>query len=76
MMINKTFDFDPDNTDNDGVCVAQAVAGAVALTLNGAYVTGSVAVLDYARRLDQITAGNDAGITFTYVGTDENGRVS
>ena len=72
-MRNKTFDFDPDNTDNDGVCVAQAVAGVGALTLNGALVSGGVATMDYARRLDQITAGNDAGITFTYVGTDENG---
>ena len=69
----KRFDFDPDNTDDNAICAAQAVAGAGALTLNGAYVTGGVAVLDYARRLDQITAGNDAGITFTYVGTDANG---
>jgi len=69
----KRFDFDPDNTDDNAICAAQAVAGAGALTLNGAYVTGGVAVLDYARRLDQITAGDDSGITFTYVGTDANG---
>ena len=66
----KRFDFDPDNTDDNSVCLAQAVASAKALTLNGAYVSGGVATMDYARRLDQITAGNDAGITFTYVGTD------
>ena len=69
----KRFDFDPDNADDNGIYTVAAVAGAGALTLAGAYVTGTVATMDYARRIAQITAGNDAGITFTYVGTDANG---
>ena len=68
------FDFDPDATDDNGIFTVKAVAGSGALTLDGALVTGTVATMDYARRLDQITAGNDAGITFTYVGTDADGN--
>ena len=69
----KMFDFDPDATDDNAIYTVAAVGGAGALTLAGAYVTGTVATMDYARRIAQITAGNDAGITFTYVGTDADG---
>ena len=67
------FDYDLDDVDDNGIYTVAAVAGAGALTLAGALVTGTVATMDYARRIAQITAGNDAGITFTYVGTDADG---
>jgi len=71
----KRFDYDPANADNDGVCVAQAVGSAKALTLNGAFANaaGTLVTMDYAHRLDQITAGDASLINFTYVGTDADG---
>jgi len=72
----KEFDFDIDDADDNGLFTVQAVAGAGALTLDGALISGGTytSADGLAHRIDQITAGNDAGITFTYVGTDANGE--
>ena len=72
-MRNKTLDFDLDDTDDNGLVTIAAIAGAGALTLNGALVTGGVGVMDFARRIAFISAGDDSGDTMTIVGTDANG---
>ena len=58
----------------NGVCLAQAVAGAGALTLNGSLVTGGVGVFDVARRVVTASTGADAGVILTIVGTDRYGN--
>jgi hypothetical protein len=47
--------------------------GAGAITLNGALVTGGVAILDAARRILFTSGTSDVGITFTVVGTNSSG---
>lgn len=58
----------------NNIALAQAVAGAGNLNLNGAAVTGGVATLDMARRVGITSAGNDTARTFTITGTDRNQR--
>lgn len=53
---------------------ASAIAGAGAVTLNGALVSGGIATLDKARRVIFTSSGNDSGITFTTVGTNNSGN--
>lgn len=72
-MRHKEFDIDPVDADPDGICAAQTPAGAEALTLDGALVSGGVATLDYARQLAVVSDGNESGITFTVTGTDADG---
>ena len=74
MALQKTIYINPDNVDVDGICVAQAVAGAAALTLNGAEVVGGVWTGDYARRIGVLSAADDSGITFAIVGTDADNK--
>jgi len=71
----KRFDFDLANSDDNGIFTVKAVSGAGALVLDGALISGGVftSADGMARRIAQITAGNDSGITFTYVGTDSDG---
>ena len=69
----KKFDFDPDDTDADGLKTIAAIAGAGALTMNGALVSGGVATMDYARQIAILSAGDDSGDTMTIVGTDADG---
>ncbi len=69
----KEFDIDPVDADPDGICAAQTPAGAEALTLDGALVSGGSVTLDYARRLAVVSDGNESGETFTVVGTDPDG---
>ena len=61
--------------DADGICASQTPAGAVNLTLNGALVSGGVAVLDAARRVLITTVSDESAKTFTITGTSYNGRV-
>ena len=58
----------------NGIALSQSLAGAGALTLNGAYATGGVATLPQPRRAGITSAGNDTGITWTIVGTDRTGN--
>lgn len=75
-MRQKEIFIDPVPVDPDGLAEAQAVAGAGALTLNGALIEDGIYTADgsgktiYARRIGILSAGNDAGITFTVVGLD------
>lgn len=61
--------------DADGICASQTPAGAGNLTLNGALVSGGVAVLDAARRVLITTVSDESAKTFTITGTSYNGRV-
>lgn len=65
----------PDVADVDGICAAQAVAGAGALTLDGALVSGGEAVLDVPRgvEIDTSDAGNTTQV-ITITGEDEYGN--
>lgn len=61
--------------DPDGICQSQTPGGAGALTLNGALVSGGVALLgDYQRRVRLTAAADETGHTFTVTGTDDFGR--
>jgi len=73
-MKSKTITIDPDAVDANGIYTTAVVAGAGALTFDGALVTDSVAYMDYARRIGILSSGDDTGITFTIVGTDADGR--
>ncbi len=66
-----TYRITPDVRDADGIAVAQAVAGAGNLTLNGALVTGGVAVFDVPRGVS-VTSSNagDTTQTATITGKD------
>lgn len=59
--------------DRDGIAQAQTTAGAGNLTLNGAGVSGGVATLSPARRVNVFSGGNIAAVTFTISGTDRAG---
>lgn len=64
----------PDVLDVDGVAAAQAIAGAQAVTINGALASGGVATMDRPRALeiDSSDAG-DTTQTVTITGKDEYG---
>lgn len=55
--------------DADGVAQNQTLGAAGTLTLNGALVTGGVAIMDVPRRVILTSAGNDSGRTFIIAGT-------
>lgn len=61
----------PIASDVDGVCAAQAIAGAVDALINGALATGGVATFDVPRavQVDSSNAG-DTTQTVTITGTD------
>lgn len=61
---------------SNGVCQSQAVLAAGALTLNGALVTGGVAVFDVPRRVVAASSGADAGVILTIAGTDRDGNAT
>lgn len=56
------------------IALAQAVAGAGNLVLNGAAVAGGVATLDIARRVYLHSVGDDHLRKWTVTGTDRYGR--
>ncbi len=72
-MKRKVFDIDLDDADPNGIVEAIATPDAGAMTLDGAYVSGGVATLDYARQLAIASDGADSDKTFTVVGTDADG---
>lgn len=65
----------PNDADADGICAAQAVAGAGDLTINGALAASGLATLDVPRHvvIDSSNAG-DTTQTITVVGRDRNGN--
>lgn len=58
----------------NAIALSQSLAAAGALTLNGASASGGVATLDTQRRVIITSAGADAGLTWTIIGTDDNGN--
>ena len=67
------FDYSLEAADANAIAESQTPAGAGALTLDGVAVSDGVATLDVQRRVLITCAGNDAGRTFTIVGTDDAG---
>lgn len=62
--------------DADGVCVAQAIAGAADALINGALASGGVATFDVPRSLQMVSASaGDITQTVTVRGTDGHGRL-
>ena len=61
------------SNDADGICASQSAAGAGALTLDGALVSGGIATIAEAQKVTVTSAGNDSGITFTVAGKDADG---
>lgn len=65
----------PDILDVDGICAAQAVAGAADLTINGALASGGAVTLDVPRALEIDSSGaGDTSQSVTITGTDEYGE--
>lgn len=62
-----------DAADPNGIFLDQNPAAGVALTLNGAFVTGGVATLDVQRQVELESAANMSGFNFVIVGTNEQG---
>lgn len=58
----------------NNIALSQSPAGAGAVTLDGALVTGGVAILDVARRVLVTSAGDDRTITFRITGTNSDGN--
>lgn len=59
--------------DADGVAESQTPGGAGDLTLDGALVTGGVAIFDNAQKASITTLGDETGVTFSFVGKDADG---
>lgn len=56
----------------NNIAQSQSPAAGV-ITLNGSRVTAGVATLDTQRQVRITSGGNDTGITFTVIGTDQSG---
>lgn len=63
----------PTAVDADGVCASQS-PGAGAILINGALASAGVATFGAAQLVRLTSAGNDSGITFTFIGTDADGN--
>lgn len=63
----------PTAVDADGVCASQSPADG-AILINGALASSGVATFGAAQLVRLTSGGNDAGITFTFVGTDADGN--
>ena len=59
--------------DADGISVATSVGNNAALVIGGALASGGAVALSHGRVVTILSAGNDAGISFTVTGTDVNG---
>jgi hypothetical protein len=59
--------------DPNGISVAAAVANNAALVIGGALATAGAVTFDSPRNITILSAGNDSGIKFNAVGTDETG---
>lgn len=72
----KTYSVTPAAADDNGICASQtpAAGGVQNLTLNGALVTGGVAVMDIQRHVIITSAADDHSRTFTVYGVDGIGH--
>tara|TARA_R100000988_G_C3961006_1_gene146177 strand:- start:278 stop:901 length:624 start_codon:yes stop_codon:yes gene_type:complete len=59
--------------DTDGISTAAAVGNNAALVIGGALASGGSVTFDCPRNITILSAGDDSGISFTVVGTDESG---
>ncbi len=59
--------------DPNGISTAAAVGNNAALVIGGALASGGAVTFDAPRNITILSAGNDSGISFTAVGTDETG---
>lgn len=59
----------------NAIALSQTPTGAINLTLNGALVSGGIAVLDIPRRVAITSSGNASNVSFTILGTDRFGNV-
>lgn len=57
----------------NNIALSQTVSGAANVILDGALVSGNVAILDAPRRVLITNVGNDSGVTFTVYGTTFGG---
>lgn len=57
----------------NNIALSQSLAAAGTLLINGAAASGGIATLDSQRRIAIASAGNDAGIAWTIIGTDDSG---
>lgn len=57
----------------NSVCASQS-PGAGAILINGTLASGGVATLGAAQLIRLTSGGDDSGITFTFAGTDSDGR--
>jgi hypothetical protein len=60
--------------DDNGIAESQTPSGAGNLTLAGALVSGGVATMAHAQILTITAAANESARTFTFTGTDADGR--
>ena len=58
--------------DADGISAAASVGNNAALVIGGALASGGAVALSHGRIVTILSAGNDAGISFTVTGTDVN----
>ena len=68
--IQSTF-VDPAAADPNGLSTTAAVGDNAAVILNGALTSGGVGTFDVPRNVTILSSGNDSGISFLVVGTDE-----
>ena len=59
--------------DPNGISVAASVGNNAALVIGGALASGGSVTFDSPRNITILSAGNDSGISFNAVGTDETG---
>mgnify|MGYP003146505782 CR=1 FL=1 len=57
--------------DTDGISTAAAVGNNANLVLGGALTSGGAVTFDEPRNITILSAGDDSGISFTVIGTDE-----
>ena len=62
--------------DPNGISTAAAVGNNAALVIGGALASGGAVTFDAPRNITILSAGNDSGISFTAVGTDETGAAA
>lgn len=63
----------PTAVDADGISASQS-PGAGAILINGALASGGSVTLGAAQLIRLTSGGDDSGITFTFTGTDSDGR--
>lgn len=64
----------PSDTDDDGICTSQTPLGAGNLTLNGALVSGGVAIFGAQQFVTIACAGSDAARIFTIYTVGQTGQ--